>query len=83
MRRWVLLRGLTREAGHWGGFSAMLARATGEAVLPLDLPGNGRRSGERSPTSVAALVDDCRRQLPASRVPAVVVAMSLGAMVAL
>lgn len=83
MRRWVLLRGLAREAGHWGTFAHALAQATAEDVLPVDLPGNGWRCGERSPASVAALVDECRRQLPASDARTMVVAMSLGAMVAL
>lgn len=83
MRRWVLLRGLAREAGHWGAFAQALAQATGEPVLTPDLPGNGSRFGERSPANVARLVEDCRERLPASDAPTVLVAMSLGAMVAL
>lgn len=83
MRRWVLLRGLAREAGHWGAFARMLARATGDEVLTPDLPGNGGRCAERSPASVAQLVADCRAKLPPSGAATVVVAMSLGAMVAI
>lgn len=83
MRHWVLLRGLAREAGHWGDFPQQLARVTGDAVLAPDLPGNGLRFAERSPASVGALVADCRRQLPPAPRPPVLLAMSLGAMVAL
>ena len=39
---WILLRGLARESGHWGAFTAQFARAMpGCEVLALDLPGNG------------------------------------------
>ncbi len=84
MIRWVLLRGLTREAGHWGRFPALLAERLGRGhqVLALDLPGNGSRHHERSPASVAGLLHAVRRQVAPGR-PVVVVAMSLGAMVAL
>lgn len=82
MRRWVLLRGLGRESGHWGAFPQALARATGDEVLALDLAGNGSRWRERSPGSVAALAADVRRHLPLSCRPTVLLAMSLGAMVA-
>ncbi|MDT7838444.1 alpha/beta fold hydrolase [Aquabacterium sp. OR-4] len=40
---WVLLRGLTREAGHWGGFGAQLAQAL--ARVPAGPgPGAGGRA---------------------------------------
>ena len=82
--RWVLMRGLTREAGHWGDLPRRLAAALGPGheVLTLDLPGNGTRHLERSPASVAALAQACREQLPPGA-PPVLVAMSLGAMVAM
>jgi len=79
--RWVLLRGLTREAGHWGEFPQRLARATGEPVLAPDLPGNGRLHAGRSPASVPALAEHCMRRLACDE-RTIVVAMSLGAMVA-
>lgn len=82
MRRWVLLRGLARESGHWGGFPRALARATGDQVLALDLPGNGTRWAEPCPASIPTLAEDLRRHLPLSRQPTVLLAMSLGAMVA-
>ena len=81
---WVLLRGLTREAGHWGPLPAMLReRLPGTRILTLDLPGAGERHGMRSPTSIRATMEDCRTQLHALGVTRChLLAMSLGAMVA-
>lgn len=81
---WVLLRGLTREAGHWGPLPALLAeRLPGTRILTLDLPGAGARHAMRSPTSIRATMEDCRAQLHALGVTRChLLAMSLGAMVA-
>ena len=82
---WVLLRGLTREAAHWGGFVAALQQALPQAqVLALDLRGNGPLHGQPSGTTIAAAVDWCRAELARRGVqgPVHVLAMSLGAMVA-
>jgi pimeloyl-ACP methyl ester carboxylesterase len=87
---WVLLRGLTREARHWGGFADQLARALPPSslgatrVLALDLPGNGVFHKEASPASVEAMADFARAQLQARGLPPPyrLVAMSLGGMVA-
>ncbi|MDZ5633843.1 alpha/beta hydrolase [Janthinobacterium sp. GMG1] len=82
---WVLLRGLMREQRHWGGFPATLARALpGAHIVTPDLPGNGPRHAHDSATRVAAMVEDCRRQLQARGIPAPyhVLALSLGGMVA-
>jgi len=87
---WVLLRGLTREARHWGDFAERLARAmpgsASEAtrVLALDLPGNGAFCRESSPATVGAMADFARKQLRARGLapPYSLVAMSLGGMVA-
>jgi pimeloyl-ACP methyl ester carboxylesterase len=87
---WVLLRGLTREARHWGDFAEQLARALpGSAsaatrVLALDLPGNGMLCRETSPATVDAMAESARSQLRARGVPPPysLVAMSLGGMVA-
>ncbi|HLO94009.1 MAG TPA: alpha/beta hydrolase [Burkholderiaceae bacterium] len=86
---WVLLRGLTREAGHWGDFPQQMAqglRATQGPVrvLTLDLPGNGERYREKSPTDIGEMVEDLREQLRRSGVegPVHVLALSLGGMVA-
>ncbi|MCU4122230.1 alpha/beta fold hydrolase [Variovorax sp. N23] len=81
---WVLLRGLTREAGHWGPLPALLAeRLPGVRILTIDLPGAGERHAVRSPTSIRATMEDCRAQLHARGVTRChLLAMSLGAMVA-
>ena len=86
---WVLLRGLTRESGHWGAFPLLMAQGLRDLqgpvrVLTPDLAGNGARFRERSPTDIAAMVEDLRAQLRRSGVegPVHVLALSLGGMVA-
>ncbi|MDB5869130.1 MAG: alpha/beta hydrolase fold protein [Polaromonas sp.] len=87
---WILLRGLTREARHWGEFprrleSLVQTPATGTTqVLTLDLPGNGAFRHQTSPWSVQRMVEFARQQLRASghRPPYSLLAMSLGGMVA-
>ena len=87
---WILLRGLTREARHWGDFPQQLApgvQAPGTGITPvlaLDLPGNGEFYKQASPASVRGMVDFSRRQLLASGLPPPysLLAMSLGGMVA-
>ena len=56
---WILLRGLVREQAHWNGFADRLAGALGadHRVMCMDLPGNGVRHRDRSPTRIAAMVD--------------------------
>jgi len=80
---WVLLRGLTREARHWGELPQQLA-AAGDAAVMLDLPGNGAFCGQRSPATVRAMVLAARAQLRLQGVapPWRLLAMSLGGMVA-
>ncbi|MDO8778412.1 MAG: alpha/beta hydrolase, partial [Burkholderiaceae bacterium] len=82
---WILLRGLTRESRHWGDFGAQFQHALpGSQVLALDLPGNGVLSWQRSPLRVQDMVAHCRAELAQRGVnsPYRVLAMSLGAMVA-
>lgn len=85
MASWVLLRGLTREARHWGDLPARLrAQGPGQAVFTPDLPGNGTRHAQTSPASVPAMVEALREHLrrQGATPPYQVLAMSLGAMVA-
>lgn len=85
MRQWILLRGLTRESAHWGGFVADLQQALpGDRVLAVDLPGNGYLHHLPSPVSVRGMVQACRAELARRGVapPYHLLAMSLGAMVA-
>ncbi|WP_433705404.1 alpha/beta fold hydrolase [Paraburkholderia sacchari] len=81
--RWILLRGLTRESRHWGAFAPLL-EARGDAVLPIDLPGNGMLAHLRSPVDIDAYVDAVRAeaQRHGAQPPHRVLAMSLGGMVA-
>ena len=56
MSTWILLRGLTRETRHWGEFPKLVEAAYPEArVVTLELPGNGLRNTEPSPSTVAEL----------------------------
>jgi pimeloyl-ACP methyl ester carboxylesterase len=85
MMPWILLRGLTRESRHWGDFPRHLGEVLGGApVVCLDLPGNGRRNRLVSPHRVEAMADFCHAELGNLGVaaPCRVLAMSLGAMVA-
>lgn len=93
MTTWVFLRGLTREARHWGDFPARFRAAFGDEfgnplaqcdILTPDLPGNGRRHAERSPTTVEAMMEACRSELrEQGRAPPYhLLALSLGGMVA-
>jgi pimeloyl-ACP methyl ester carboxylesterase len=85
MRQWILLRGLTRETAHWGGLVADLQRALpDDAVLAVDLPGNGHWHHRPSPATVQGMMQACRADLAARGLtpPYHLLAMSLGAMVA-
>lgn len=85
MSAWVLLRGLTRESRHWGGFPEALRDACGDLeVCAIDLPGNGSLNRQASPACAAAMAASCRAQLRERGLapPYSLLAMSLGAMVA-
>jgi pimeloyl-ACP methyl ester carboxylesterase len=89
MTTWVFLRGLTREARHWGDFPAQFRAAfagelAADDILMPDLPGNGRRFSELSPSRIDAMVDSCRRELRALGKPPPyhLLALSLGGMAA-
>ncbi|WP_457427041.1 alpha/beta fold hydrolase [Roseateles sp. P5_E7] len=82
---WVLLRGLSRESGHWGVFPEHLLRELrtlqpASQVLLLDLPGTGTLRRQPSPTQVSAIVDACRAELQRRGVsgPMSIIGMSLG-----
>ncbi|WP_317931522.1 alpha/beta hydrolase [Halioxenophilus sp. WMMB6] len=53
---WVWLRGLAREAGHWGGLPRLAEQATGERVVCIDLPGTGAKFEQESPLRMSKLV---------------------------
>jgi len=82
----VLLRGLTREQRHWGDFpQQLLQHFPNASVITPDLPGNGSACQERSPTSIAEMVEAVRAPLHKrlSHGPIVIIALSMGAMVTL
>lgn len=85
---WVLLRGLCREAQHWGDVPQRLQTATGAPVICVDLPGNGVAWRERSPVQVRAMTLYVRQALQARLQaagvsgPVHVLGLSMGAMVA-
>lgn len=83
--RLLLLRGLTRESGHWGAFIPMLHKTLPDwEVLTLDLPGTGARFQESPGRSVGAYAQAVLDQLALHPPkPTVAVGMSLGGMVTL
>jgi len=86
MTTWVLLRGLMREARHWGEFAHQFQHGMGvPQVVTLDFPGNGSLHAQPSNSSVEEMAKYCHDQLrEMGHVPPYcVLALSLGAMVAL
>ncbi|MDO9212607.1 MAG: alpha/beta hydrolase [Methylococcales bacterium] len=59
---WLLLRGLTREAGHWGDFVTQMQCAFPDAQInTLDLSGSGAYYQETSPDSIAEITQLLRQ----------------------
>ncbi|QET06048.1 alpha/beta hydrolase [Cupriavidus pauculus] len=91
MTTWIFLRGLTREARHWGTLPALWESHGLGRPVTIDLPGNGAQRGVPVPATVGGIREHVRaaaRQamLPPHtapyKAPYRVLAMSLGAMVA-
>ncbi|MDB5990081.1 MAG: Hydrolase [Herbaspirillum sp.] len=88
MSTWILLRGLTREARHWGSFPALFDRESdfavaAERMMLLELPGNGRENALRAPLGILEMMTFARSSAAAlgMRAPYRLLAMSLGGMV--
>jgi len=87
--KFFLVRGLTRESGHWGEeFIDSLEHSFPESELILmDLPGSGEFHKQKSPSTVGGIVRAMRKHnkeyLDGSRQNNVIIATSLGAMVAM
>ncbi|SAL69688.1 Putative aminoacrylate hydrolase RutD [Caballeronia terrestris] len=83
MSEWILLRGLTREARHWGAFPERFRTDLNDAsgVTLIDLPGIG---AERALPDVASMATFVRGRANAMGLakPYRLLAMSLGAMAA-
>jgi pimeloyl-ACP methyl ester carboxylesterase len=86
MSTWVFLRGLTRESRHWGSFPEVFRKTIADAeIVTLDLPGNGGLNRMESPLRVEQMAGYCHAEMLSRglRPPYFLLAMSLGAMVAL
>jgi pimeloyl-ACP methyl ester carboxylesterase len=85
MSRWILLRGLAREARHWGDFPTLLMAGIADAqAIAVDLPGNGQLFRMKSPVRIEAMVEHLRADLRQQQIapPYHLLALSLGGMVA-
>ena len=79
----VLLRGLWREARHWGEFPGHLKqRFPGALISTPDVAGNGVRNHEISPDTIAGMTDALRQQVNRSQ-PVRLIALSMGGMIAI
>lgn len=85
-RHWLLLRGLAREAAHWGAFLPQLQAAfPQDRITTLDLPGSGQFLAQDSPKSIESITEQLRQQaqnLNLLQQPLLVLGLSLGGMVA-
>jgi pimeloyl-ACP methyl ester carboxylesterase len=84
MRDWIFIRGLVREAGHWGDFpDAFRAAFPGDRVRCVDLPGNGVHHQGKTPLTVATMAEQVRKEtLDGGATRPYLLALSLGGMVA-
>ncbi len=87
MPNFVLLRGLIREAGHWGEFLDILKKTFPTSkIICLDIPGAGVHYQTATPTSIPGIVDFMRAELKTHTLdpqqPTVLLAISLGGMIA-
>src|SRR5262245_38107773 len=80
--RWLLLRGLTREARHWGRFPAILEATLGARTACVDLPGVGTEAGKLSPISIPEIVDHVRARWSREGEEWSLLGISLGGMIA-
>ncbi|MGB5443887.1 MAG: alpha/beta fold hydrolase [Psychromonas sp.] len=79
----ILIRGLFREQRHWGVFPTLLAKTFPDAkIICVDIPGNGQRHRESSPTSIESMVDNIRSELE-GRINVNIIAISMGGMIGL
>jgi pimeloyl-ACP methyl ester carboxylesterase len=85
-QNWILLRGLAREAAHWGDFVPLLQATFPEAqITTLDLPGTGCFYRGKSPSTIQAITETVRGQAferGLLQQPVTLLALSLGGMVA-
>jgi pimeloyl-ACP methyl ester carboxylesterase len=85
LEHWFLIRGLVREAAHWGAFLPAFSAAFPDAeVHCLDIPGNGRHHQVPTPLTVPGMMEVMRAEARSvTSGPVYLFALSLGGMVAL
>jgi pimeloyl-ACP methyl ester carboxylesterase len=78
---WVLIRGLSREAAHWGRFLPIFRAALPDVnVVTVDLPGVGQRLAEPWPRTIGEAMESTRALVPSGG-RTFVLGVSLGGMV--
>lgn len=83
LAHFALLRGLWREARHWGEFPGHVQqRFPGALISTPDIPGNGLRNHETSPDTIAGMTGALRQQVDLSQ-PIRLIALSMGGMIAI
>ncbi len=84
---WVLLRGLTRESGHWGDFPRVFEKKIGCRVLTLDLPGTGIHYALRAPTTIESNTDflrtEIKKYVDPEKTRLGILALSMGGLIAI
>ena len=83
---WLLLRGLAREARHWGDFPKILeSRLPGTQTFCVDLPGAGTEHERMPSPSVESIMEDTRARFLEAKRPGrwAILGQSLGGMVAM
>ncbi len=83
--RWILLRGLAREQGHWQDFKSKLSASDPKAeVIGIDLPGAGEFHKLSSPMTISGIAEFVHSQIPKAKTGQnqILLSISLGAMVA-
>jgi len=88
MMNWLILRGLARQAKHWGEFPDQLSSGKGVSkVLTPDLPGFGRENHVRFPSKMSKAVEYLEERFQEEKAahegPWFIMGLSLGGMVAL
>lgn len=85
-RHFYLIRGLIREAEHWGVFPQhLLARFAGAKVTTIDIPGAGEHYTSPSPLSIEEMVEQMHQKFEETKgdnEERILVAVSLGGMIA-
>lgn len=82
---WILLRGLSRQAEHWGSFPEALRTASNDMVIALDLPGFGKESHADFSLSLRENIDSLRSKcMPLLKTKqSCILGLSFGGMLAL